>query len=41
MGTVVTIIILVAIVAGGVWLVRQHSASQARDLEDARSEARR
>jgi hypothetical protein len=41
MGTVVTIIILVAIVAGGVWLVRQHSASQARELEDARSEARR
>jgi len=36
MGTVVTIIILVAIVAGGVWLVRQRSASQARELGESR-----
>ncbi len=40
-GTIVTIIVLLAIVAGGVWLVRQRSAAQARELEDSRSEARR
>ncbi|GAY12184.1 hypothetical protein [Pseudonocardia sp. N23] len=41
MGTVVTIIVLVAIVAGVVWLVRQRTASQARELEDSKAEARR
>ena len=40
-GTVVTLIIVLAIIAGVVWLVRQRSADQSRQLEDARSEARR
>ncbi len=40
-GTVLTVIVVLAIVAGVVWLVRQRSAAQARELEDARSEARR
>jgi len=38
---VVTLLILIAIVGGVVWLVRQHRASKARELEDAKSEARR
>ena len=40
-GTVLTVIVVLAILAGVVWLVRQRSAGQARELEDARSEARR
>jgi hypothetical protein len=40
-GTVLTIVVLALIVAGIVWLVRQRSAEQARELEDAKSEARR
>ncbi|WP_312858391.1 hypothetical protein [Pseudonocardia pini] len=37
----VTIVLLLAIVAGVVWLVRNRGAGQARELEDAKSEARR
>ncbi|MEJ3652845.1 hypothetical protein WEH80_07670 [Actinomycetes bacterium KLBMP 9759] len=40
-GTIITIVVVVLIVAGVFWLVRQRSAAQARELEDARSEARR
>jgi hypothetical protein len=40
-GTVLTVIVVLAIIAGVVWLVRQRSAAQARELEDARAEARR
>jgi uncharacterized membrane protein YgcG len=40
-GTIVTIVVLALIVLGVVWLVRQRSAAQARELEDAKSEARR
>jgi hypothetical protein len=40
-GTIVTLLVVVAIVAGAFWLVRQHQATKARELEDARSEARR
>lgn len=36
-----TLLVLVAIVGGIVWLARQRKASQARELEDAKSEARR
>lgn len=38
---VVTLLVIVAIVGGVVWLVRQRKAGAARELEDARSEARR
>jgi hypothetical protein len=38
---IVTLLVIVAIVAGGVWLVRQQKASKTRELEDAKSEARR
>ncbi len=41
MGTVVTLLVVAAIIAGVVWLVRQQQASKARELEDAKSEARR
>lgn len=40
-GTLLTLIVLVAVVAGVVWLVRRAAAERARELEDARSEARR
>jgi len=40
-GTLVTIVVLALIAAGIVWLVRQRAATQARELEDARAEARR
>ena len=40
-GTLVTVVVLVLVVAGAVWLIRQRSASRARELDDARSEARR
>ena len=40
-GTILTIVVLVLIAAGIVWLVRQRSAAKVRELEDARSEARR
>ncbi|MCW0215821.1 MAG: hypothetical protein OJJ54_20920 [Pseudonocardia sp.] len=41
MGTVVTLLVLLAIVAGVVYLVRSRQAAQARELEDAKAEARR
>jgi hypothetical protein len=37
----VTIVLLLAVVAGVVWLVRNRSAGQARELEDAKADARR
>ena len=40
-GTVLTIVVLVLVVVGAVWLLRQRAAGQARELEDAKSEARR
>jgi hypothetical protein len=40
-GTVVTLLVLAAIAAGVVWLIRQQQAAKARELEDAKSEARR
>jgi len=40
-GTVLTILVIALIVAGGWWLIRQHSSGQTRELEDAKSEARR
>ncbi|HXV91872.1 MAG TPA: hypothetical protein VD813_01135 [Pseudonocardia sp.] len=41
MGTVLTLLVLAAVIAGALWLVQQQKASKARELEDARSEARR
>lgn len=41
MGTIVTLLVLVGIIAGVVWLVRRSSADKARELENERSEARR
>ena len=41
MGTILTIVVLALVVVGVIWLVRQRSAAQARELEDAKSEARR
>jgi hypothetical protein len=41
MDVVLTIVVLALIAAGVVWLVRQRGATQARELEDAKSEARR
>ena len=41
MGTIVTLLVIVGIIAGVVWLVRQQQATKARELDDARSEARR
>lgn len=35
-GTFVLIIVVLAIAAGVVWLVRQHRAGSARELDDAR-----
>lgn len=40
-GTILTIVVLALIVVGVVWLVRQRTAEKARELEDAKSEARR
>jgi uncharacterized membrane protein YgcG len=40
-GTILTVVVLVLVVAGAVWLFRQRTAAQARELEDAKSEARR
>jgi hypothetical protein len=40
-GTFFTLFIVVAIVAGVVWLTRQRTATQAGELADARAEARR
>lgn len=40
-GSLLTLIVLVAVIAGVVWLVRRHSAEKTNELEDAKSEARR
>jgi hypothetical protein len=40
-GTVLTIVVIALIAAGAWWLIRQRGLAQARDLEDAKSEARR
>jgi uncharacterized membrane protein YgcG len=40
-GTIVTVVVLVLVVAGAAGLIRQRSAARARELDDARSEARR
>jgi hypothetical protein len=40
-GTILTVVVLLLVVAGAVWLFRQRAAAQARELEDAKSEARR
>ena len=41
MGSIVTLLVVLAIIAGGFWLVRQHQAGKTRELDDAKSDARR
>ena len=41
MGSIVTLLVVVAIIAGGFWLIRQHQATKTRELDDAKSDARR
>ena len=41
MGSIVTLLIVVAIIAGVFWLVRQQQATKARELDDAKADARR
>ena len=41
MGSILTLLVVVAIIAGGFWLVRQQQATKTRELDDAKSEARR
>jgi hypothetical protein len=40
-GTILTVVVLLLIVAGAAWLIRQRAAARERELEDAKSEARR
>jgi uncharacterized membrane protein YgcG len=40
-GTILTVVVLVLVVVGAVWLIRQRAATRERELEDAKSEARR
>jgi hypothetical protein len=40
-GSFVTLLVVLAIVAGGVWLIRQQQATKTRELDDAKSDARR
>jgi hypothetical protein len=40
-GSFVTLLVVLAIVAGAVWLIRQQQATKTRELEDAKSDARR
>lgn len=40
-GTILTVVVLVLVVVGAVWLIRQRAAERERELEDAKSEARR
>jgi hypothetical protein len=40
-GTLLTLLVIVAIVAGAVWLMRRHNAEKANELEDAKADARR
>jgi len=39
--TVATLIVLLIVIAGAVWLIRQRSVTKARELDDARADARR
>jgi hypothetical protein len=39
--SIVTLLVVLAIVAGGVWLIRQQQATKTRELDDAKSDARR
>jgi hypothetical protein len=39
--SILTLLVVVAIIAGVVWLVRQQQATKARELDDAKTEARR
>ena len=41
MGSIVTLLVVVAIIAGVFWLVRQQQATKARELDDAKADARR
>ena len=41
MGSILTLLVVVAIIAGGFWLVRQQQATKTRELEDAKADARR
>jgi hypothetical protein len=40
-GSIVTLVVVLAIVAGGFWLVGQHRAGLRRELDDAKAQARR
>jgi hypothetical protein len=40
-GSIVTLVLVLAIIAGGFWLVRQHQATKTRELDDAKADARR
>ena len=40
-GTLLTLIVVIAIVAGAVWLVRRYNAERTNELEDAKADARR
>ena len=41
MGSIVTLVVVLAIIAGGFWLVSQHRATNTRELDDAKTDARR
>lgn len=41
MGSIVTLLVVLAIIAGAVWLVRQQQATKTRELDDAKADARR
>ncbi len=41
MGSTVTLLLVLAIIAGGFWLIRQHQATKTRELDDAKADARR
>jgi hypothetical protein len=40
-GSILTLLVVVAIIAGVVWLVRQQQATKVRELDDAKADARR
>jgi hypothetical protein len=40
-GSTVTLLLVLAIIAGGFWLIRQHQATKTRELDDAKADARR
>src|SRR6185295_10494305 len=40
-GSIVTLVLVLAIIAGGFWLVRQQQATKTRELDDAKADARR